>query len=305
MTGYFEIAPFFEVFFPAPAFNSYVKTKCGSVIFIMKEYVFITGAAGGLGKAFAAECAQRGWDLFLTDISDAALSNLAGGLEAAYGINVVYKACDLTDAEQRTGLYDLLGESGVKFWGLINVAGLDFEGPFIERTRDQIRTILRLNIEATLDVTHEIFKLRTCGRPFRVITVSSLAAFYPMPVKAMYAASKRFLLDFFLALREEIRPFGGTVTILCPAGMPTNEACIKAIDAQGFAGRATAKNTGFVAAHTIDCALKGRATYIPGRLNHMLRLAGSLVPPRVIAGMVGRRWGAVRHKSAGTAAVQA
>ena len=34
----------------------------------MKSSVFISGATGGLGKAFAVECASRGWDLFLTDL---------------------------------------------------------------------------------------------------------------------------------------------------------------------------------------------------------------------------------------------
>ena len=32
----------------------------------MESLVFITGATGGLGKAMAAECAGRGWDLFGT-----------------------------------------------------------------------------------------------------------------------------------------------------------------------------------------------------------------------------------------------
>jgi short-subunit dehydrogenase len=47
-----------------------------------------------------------------------------------------------------------------------------------------------------------------------------------MPVKATYAASKRFLLDFSIVMREELRPQGITVTILCPAGMPTTDSCI-------------------------------------------------------------------------------
>lgn len=40
----------------------------------------ITGAAGGLGRAFAVECASRGWDLFLTDILAAPLETLDHGL---------------------------------------------------------------------------------------------------------------------------------------------------------------------------------------------------------------------------------
>ncbi len=262
----------------------------------MKSLVCITGAAGGLGKAFAVECASRGWDLFITDLSEDALSTLAAALTTTYGVNVFYRTCELTDYRSRTELFEHMQNQGMRFQTLINIAGLDYEGPFAERTREQIRTVLRLNIEANLEMTYAVLKLRDREQTFRIINVASLAAYYPMPVKAMYAASKRFLLDFSMALREELRPLGGTVTALCPAGMPTNPGCIRAIDAQGFAGRITTKNVGYVAAKTIDSALKGRAVYIPGRLNRALRFLGGLVPPTVVARLIGSRWSDAQKK---------
>jgi len=60
----------------------------------MQSFVCITGATGGLGKAFAVECANRGWNLFITDISEPALVRLADGLQTAYGIKVLYKTVD-------------------------------------------------------------------------------------------------------------------------------------------------------------------------------------------------------------------
>ena len=264
----------------------------------MKSLVCITGATGGLGKAFAVECASRGWDLFLTDLSEFALSQLAHSLINTYNINVHYRSCDLTDFEARSALFEHLVQSGLDFNMLINIAGLDYEGPFSERTRSQILTILRLNIEANLEMTLAVLKLRDMSRPFRIINVSSLAAYYPMPVKAMYASSKRFLLDFSRALGEEIRSLGATVTALCPAGMPTTSECIKAIEAQGLAGRITTQNVGFVAAGTVDCALRGKAVYIPGLTNRLIKTISSLVPPFLIARIVGNRWMAAQRKRA-------
>lgn len=262
----------------------------------MKSMVCITGATGGLGKAFAVECATRGWDLFLTDLSEEALKTLAYSLENTYNIQVCYRPCDLTDFEARTELFDYIRSQAYSFHILINVAGLDFEGPFCERTRIQIRTILRLNIEANLEMTHEILKMRDPARTFRVVNVASLAAYYPMPVKAMYASSKRFLLDFSRALREELRLLDVTVTALCPAGMPTTPECIRAIEAQGIAGLITTQNVGFVASRTIDRALRGRPLYIPGLVNRMLKAAGALVPPAIIARLTGARWKSAHSK---------
>lgn len=256
----------------------------------MKSYVCITGAAGGLGKAFAVECANRGWDLFLTDVSEENLANLAESLRNTYGIDVKYHACDLTDFNSRTELFKVFDTPDTSFRFLINIAGLDYEGLFADRTREQITAMLRLNIEANLEMTYSILKFRDKTCPFRIINVCSLAAFYPMPVKAMYSSSKRFLFNFSMALREEIKPYGATITALCPGGMPTTGECIKAIDAQGFAGRITTKNVGFVAANTIDHALKGRPLYIPGIFNKLLKFLGGLVPQTFVAHIIGLRW---------------
>jgi short-subunit dehydrogenase len=262
----------------------------------MKSLVFITGATGGLGKAFAVECACRGWDLFLTDLSEDALSLLAKSLTNTYNIKVLYRSCDLADSEERGGLIRHICREDIRFNFLINVAGLDYEGPFSEKSCSQIRAIIRLNIEATLEITHEILKLRDPARTFRIINIASLAAYYPMPVKAIYASSKRFLVDFSRALGEELRTRDISVTAVCPAGMPTTPECIKAIEAQGFAGRITTCNVGFVASGAIDKALRGKPVYIPGIMNRLLKTLGGLVPSFMVARIVGLRWKASRER---------
>jgi short-subunit dehydrogenase len=210
----------------------------------MISWIMITGATGGLGKAFAVECASRGWNVFLTDLRETSLQILNDSLRRTYGVDVQQQACDLADATSRSQLFANLQQSERRFWGLVNVAGLDNEGLFCERRREQIRSILRVNIEGTLEVTHALLERRDPRHIFRIINVGSLAGFYPMPVKATYAASKRFLLDFSIALGEELRPQGITVTILCPAGMPTNASCIQGIEAQGIMGQLTTQDTG-------------------------------------------------------------
>ncbi len=256
----------------------------------MKSYVFISGATGGLGKAFAAECASRGWDLFLTDLDAGALAPAAAGLARMYGVDVITAPCDLTDPAAREALLADIARRGIGFHFVFNVAGIDYQGPFDERRVDELRTILRLNVESTVEVTRGLLAHRDPTRPLHIVNVSSLAAFFPMPVKAVYAASKRFLLDWSLALDREMRPAGVTVTALCPAGMPTNESCVQGIAAQGLMGRITTVNVGDVARLTVDRALAGRPIVVPGWVNQVMRYVGSLVPAPVVAGVIGRRW---------------
>lgn len=263
---------------------------------LLKNTALITGAAGGLGKAFAVECASRGWDVFLTDRVAEPLDVLAVGLRNVYGVKVITHVCDLTDQSERKILARHVRAEAVRLTTLINVAGIDFEGPFFDQKLEHLLTIVRLNVEATLAVIRMLMGYRDERLPFRIINVSSLAAFYPMPVKATYAATKRFLLDFSLALREEVRPMGTTVTVLCPAGMPTHPECIQAIDAQGLAGQITTMDTGRVAYQTLNAALAGKAVVIPGLVNRLLKMSGSLLPSTLIARLIANRWSAVRNK---------
>ncbi len=261
----------------------------------MRSMVFITGATGGLGKAFAVECAKRGWDLYLTDLHLDRLKTLSEGLERTYGVDIIFKSGNLMDATSRQELFQDVSAAGYKFQGLINVAGLDVEGIFLERTREELRGIVRLNVEGTLEVTHCLLDRMDPMGAFWIITVSSLAAFFPIPVKATYAASKRFLLDFSLALRDEVKSRGATITVLCPAGLPTTSSAIVSIEAQGLIGQLTTRNVGHVARLTIDQALKGKTIVVPGLINQFMRRAGSLIPPVILSGLLGRRWRSARE----------
>ncbi|MHC1781754.1 MAG: SDR family NAD(P)-dependent oxidoreductase [Anaerolineaceae bacterium] len=254
----------------------------------MNSYLMISGATGGLGSAFVHECARRGYSLVLTDRHPQG-QEFADLVASSYGVEVLYFPCNLCDPDSRTELFNLLKASELYFWGLINVAGTDFEGAFLERTREQLMGLLRLNIESTMDATYNVLKMRDLNRKFMLINVSSLAAYIPMPFKATYSASKRFILDFSLALREEIREFG-TVTALCPAGMPTTPECMVRIFAQGFWGKITTVDTKTAARLALNAGLKGRAVCIPGFLNVFIQWLGSLVPVTLAVKLVGDRW---------------
>jgi hypothetical protein len=152
-------------------------------------------------------------------------------------------------------------------------------------------------ITANLDLTHGILDLRHPTQRFMLINIGSLAAFFPMPYKAVYSSTKRFLLNFTLALREEIKDFGDAL-ILCPAGLPTHSASIEKMQAQGFWGRVTMSDTSRIARRTIDLALKGRAVYIPGVLNQALAWLGMCLPPTILAHFLAKRWSSDRIISA-------
>jgi len=258
--------------------------------------VMITGASGGLGRAFAAECASRGYNIFLTDINEEGLLYLQSGLERQYGVCVTVKACDLTKDESVDEMLELIDKHRIRFDMLLNIAGVDYEGSFAERERRNVVQIVSLNIEATLRITHAILSRRREGKPFSIIFVSSLASMYPMPLKATYAASKRFLLDFALALRQELKSQGVNTMSLCPGGLATTKEAVDGIAAQGFWGNATTNKLELVAHNSIERVQKGKSIYIPGALNRVLSFCGKLIPRSVIATIIFHRWNNAQNK---------
>ncbi len=264
----------------------------------MSGLVFITGATGGVGSAFTAECARRGWSLYLTDLDPSQLEASAARLEETYGLPVRRHACDLTDPSARTQLFKALRREGVRFRMVINVAGMEYEGSFRERQVEELLTILRLHVEAVVEITHALLPLAEPGVTLRILNVASLAAFFPIPFKATYAASKRFLVEFSLALNEELRGQGASVTVVCPSGMPVSERSLRGIRRQGLMGKLTTLDAGRVAAKSLDRALLGQPLYIPGLVSNVLYFLGRLPTPAGLARFLGRRWRAV-HKRTG------
>ena len=264
----------------------------------MKKYTLITGAAGGLGKAFCVECAKLGRNLFITDLYAGKLAALSNTLQSAYGVEVQYMDCNLTDMEQRQKLFTKITDSGIELSMAINVAGMDYEGGIETLSSQRISTVVRLNTEATLDITRFV-SAAPHTEDYYIINVASMAGFYSMPLKAMYAASKRAIIQFSLAVREEIKDRGGHVLALCPAGLRTMPEVIASIDSQGVIGDLTTIDTGEVAYKTIKRAMRNKAKYVPGAINMIIVMISMLVPDMIKAKLIYKRWAAARRKAVG------
>jgi uncharacterized protein len=252
--------------------------------------VLITGAGGGLGRAMALEAARRGYDLMLTDVNASSLETFRGGLIRQFDVKVDAIPCDLTDSADVKRLFEYISEKNIALNMLLHVAGIDFEGGFLELECDRLIDIVRVNIEGTLRVLHGALLRRDLKKRFTIVVVSSLASLYPMPLKATYAASKRFLLDFSMALSQELADQNATVLALCPGGLPTTPGALQGISAQGFWGRITTNSLPVVARRTIGRALRGKRIYIPGMVNRIFSILGRIVPRITLTKLLYSRW---------------
>ncbi len=250
----------------------------------------ITGASQGLGKAFAEECALRGRNLVLAALPDTGLPEVARWIARVHGVRVLPLEVDLTADDGPARLARFVQQSGLAVDALVNNAGVGFNGRFGDSQPAHNETTIRLNMLAVVALTRALLpELRRRERAL-VLNVASLAAFFPMPWLPVYSSSKSFVLAFSLALREELRGTGVSVSVVCPNGIRTNRQVRDLIARQGLAGRLTCQYPEQVARAALQGLEGGRAVIVPGAVNRFLRFASGMLPRSIAMGVISRRW---------------
>ena len=188
----------------------------------MANYALITGASSGIGECFARALGARGRNLVLVARSRPKLEALAAELRVAHRVQVESLGCDLSLAGAATRLAEALRERRLEVGLLVNNAGFGARGEFWKLPLERQSEMMRLNVQALIDLTHLLLPSMLEQRGGGIINVSSTAGFQPVPYTTVYAATKAFVSSFSSGLAEELRPYGVIVVTLCPGGTNTN-----------------------------------------------------------------------------------
>jgi short-subunit dehydrogenase len=254
----------------------------------------VTGASSGIGEAIARELASRGYALTLVARREDRLKALAGELAEQHGIEAETAKADLGDGGQRDRLATALEKSGRRVDILVNNAGFGAHGEFTRVSRERLTEMVRVNVEAVVDLTGRFLPPMAERGDGAVINIASVASFQPLPGSATYAASKAFVLSFSEAIRTEVRGEGVTVTAVCPGPVRTEFP-----EAAGM-GAVEDRTPGMVwmspedvAREAVDGAARGKRVVVPGALNRAGALAGQHSPRSVALPLINRLWKSV------------
>ena len=254
-----------------------------------KNVTIITGACGGLGKAFCREIARLGDDLVITGTNlERTKANAEELMREFEGITVKFFKLDLAQEEDRNQFFKWLQSEEIVANRLINNAGYIAEGALLDFDDETVKKVVRVNCEGTVDLTQKFIKMY--GNDLEILTVSSLGAFYPMPYMSIYSSTKRMLEALMVALRYEVKDKNIKVSTLCPGGIPTTQAMKDAIKTQGLSGKLSAKSPEYIAKYAIKKLRKNKAIIIPGAFNKFLHFIGKLAGETFTAKTVGSRW---------------
>jgi hypothetical protein len=180
------------------------------------ELALITGASSGLGAALAEALSERGIPLILAARDEVALRRVAAQLRVPAEVYVV----DLVAIAQRRRFLAYLAERAPDL--IINNAGRGLYGPAVEHSTQLQSDTIELNVQAVVEIALEGAKaVLKRSKTATIMNISSAAAFFSYPTHCLYAAAKRFVLQFSEGLDIELAPRGIRVLASCPGLIDT------------------------------------------------------------------------------------
>jgi len=245
----------------------------------------VTGAPVGIGRGLAELFAREGHHLVLTARNEPQLRELAAKLRDRYRVNVEVIVRDLSVADGPQRILDSLQSKTIDY--LVNNAGFGTHGPFAEADLSAQLGMLQVNVAALTHLTRLFLPGMLKRGSGRIMNVASVAAFAPGPLKAVYYASKAYVLSFSEALANELAGSGVTVTALCPGPTKTEFQRRAGIeDSLLFKMRMmdsmTAARIGYRA------MMRGRRSIVTGFSNKLSAFSTRLVPRRTTTAVA--RW---------------
>ncbi|MBQ3219679.1 MAG: SDR family oxidoreductase [Clostridia bacterium] len=176
----------------------------------------ITGATGGLGKAFAKIYAKNGNNLLLVGTNDEKLTTLKDELENSFNVTVDFISADFADKTQLKKVYEYAKNKEYFVNNLVNCAGFGDRTDFIDMDVDLQLKMIDVNCNALLYFCRVFITDMVKNNEGHIINACSLAAFVPGPYMCTYHASKAFVLNLTESIAHEIRKTKVKILALCP-----------------------------------------------------------------------------------------
>ena len=252
----------------------------------MEKTVLITGATGGLGKAFARRFAELGWALVLSARGEQALEALREELLPVSRVPITVIAQDLAAEGAARALFDETFARGLTVDALVNNAGFGDFGAFHEQSRTKLDEMVLVNVLALTQLTRLFLPGMVERGHGYILNVASTAAFQPGPLMAVYYASKAFALSFSEALARELKGTGVTVTALCPGPTSTGFVAAAHLERSGLFKNLPVGAPGPVARRGVDAMLDGRVVAFYGALNRFMAFGVRFQPRALTSSLI-------------------
>ena len=193
---------------------------------LVGQVAFITGGAGGIGRATAVRMLQQGACVVLADIDEESLGNTVADLSDTFGCDVVRgAACDVTKEESVTAAISFcaVGFGGVDI--VVPNAGIASSAPLDETSLEMWDRNMGILATGYFLVSREAFKiLKAQGTGGSIVMVASKNALVASPNAAAYCTAKAAAVHLARSVALEGAPIGVRCNVVNPDAVLTGSS---------------------------------------------------------------------------------
>ncbi len=169
----------------------------------------VTGGSSGIGRCTAAAMRARGFAVY----------ELSRREVPAEG--VVHLTADVTDEAAVDAAIARVLEREGRIDVLINNAGFGISGAVEFTEAADARRQIDVNFFGMVNVCRAVLPVMRGQGHGRIVNLSSVAGYIPIPFQTFYSASKAAILSYTMALQNEVRPYGVQVCAVLPGDIST------------------------------------------------------------------------------------
>jgi 3-oxoacyl-[acyl-carrier protein] reductase len=185
--------------------------------------VLVTGGSRGLGLGIARKLAASGHCVIaLARKPSEELTGAIAAADAAKAGSLHFVPFDLGDLEAIPKLVRSLRKDFGPIRGLVNNAGISFEGALAMMPTSQIDELVRINTVSPIVLTKYVVRSMMADGSGRIVNISSITAFSGFSGLSVYSATKASLLGFSRSLAREAGRMGITVNCVAPGFVDTD-----------------------------------------------------------------------------------
>lgn len=176
--------------------------------------IIVTGAGGGIGREVCFLLDKLGANVLATDLTKKSLEIFKKNARIRTSIHDVRKESSWIE------ILKLLKNDTID--GLIQCAGVLKSGYIYDLESSDIDFHIDVNLKGLILGSTLVSRKMKIQRKGHIVHLASLAGLAPIPGISLYSASKFGVRAFSLAMAQEMKDFGVTVSAICPDAVRTN-----------------------------------------------------------------------------------
>lgn len=184
--------------------------------------VLVTGASRGLGLGIASRLVACGYSVLGIARSETKkLAEIRAQAESSGQGMLSFHSFDLSRIDEIPAVVGELRKQFGPIYGLVNCAGISFEGSLAMMPASQIEQLVQVNLISPMILTKAVVRGMMSDGAGRIVNISSITAFTGYAGLAVYGATKSALTGFSRSLAREVGRMGVNVNCVAPGFIDT------------------------------------------------------------------------------------